>query len=327
MSKLSYFIDLTALVGCEDYQEASKHELRVLISLIALKGECGSVDALAKHADVSISRCKAALELWKSAGIIKERCSDGIVEEFEERLERGEIDEEPARCVADTIRNENLAGLFEELSMLMEKPSLPTADVKLISGLVSQYQLDADYILTLAAYMNTKGNLTARKLCNKAISLSDSDIDNVFALEEYINNCSHSAANEWEMRRIFGIYNRSLGDSEREFFNRWVDQLDYSTSVIRAAYDIAVISAANGRADMRYIDRILQNWHDGGCRTVEECRAYSQKNKPVAQTAGSSKSHAKSQAQTPRYGDFDVFAAFDDAVERSFGCVKEEGDN
>ena len=38
------------------------------------------------------------------------------------------------------------------------------------------------------------------------------------------------------------------------------------------------------------------------------------------------KKYTKSQAETPRYGNFDIQKAFDDAVSRSFSGLDEEGD-
>ena len=67
------------------------------------------------------------------------------------------MDEHPSVAVADSIRDGNLKSAIDECAMLIGTPSLPTADVKLITALYTQYGLSPEYIVTLAAYLAEKG--------------------------------------------------------------------------------------------------------------------------------------------------------------------------
>ena len=135
-----------------------------------------------------------------------------------------------------------------------------------------------------------------------------------------------SSGAEWEFRRVLGIYGRNLSVSEKKYFKKWAEELGYSVAVVSEAYDIAVLNTKSGRGDLRYMDSVLTAWHEAGCRTVSECRAKAEADRLTRESDKKEKKYTKSQAETPRYGNFDIQKAFDDAVSRSFSGLDEEGD-
>ena len=308
-----YIVKTEDLTTNEALCEASLEELRVLITLVSLSGRSTDEGEISRLASVSAARCGAALAFWEGAGVLKKESQAGIVEEFEERLLLGEIDEEPAVEVAATIRDESLALLIEECQTLAGTPSLPTRDVKNITALVSQYGMTAEYILTLAAYMASGGELKIKRLCDHAITLQRRGVDTVEALNDYIDNKSRGYENEY--RRVMGIYGRSLSKSEQEYYSKWANDLGYSAEIVGEAYNIATLNT--GKGDFRYMDKTLTEWHEAGCRTVSDCKTHSASHK-VEKTQRPEKKYQKSKPETPRYGNFDVNEAFLNAIERSF---------
>ena len=309
-----------------EFSEASRDELRVLLALIELDGKIDDADTLATMAGVSKARCSAAISLWAEAGVLTERIDGApiITEEFVERLTKDEIDEKPSLEVADSIRDGNLKSAIDECTMLMELGTMPTADVKNITALYTQYGLSPEYIVTLAAYLAEGGKLTARKLCNHAIRLQGSGCDTVEALESYIQNKATESDSDWEFRRIFGIYNRNLSQSEKSYFKKWSEEYGFSVAIVSEAYDRAVMNTQNGRRYMQYMDTVLTSWYNAGCKTVAECIAQSEADKPKAQEP--QKRTARVEAEKPRYGDFDVHEAFKLALERSYGADADDDD-
>lgn len=312
--KYNYKVVTVGITQNPAFPEASVEELRVLLTLLSLEGAPCDEGDISRLAGVSGARCRAALAFWEGAGVLEKRRHEGIIEEFEERITLGTLDEEPMVEVAKTIRDENLATLIVEISALAGTPSLPDPDVKAIAGLVSQYGMSAEYILTLAAYMASKGELKVKRLRDRAIDLQRRDVDTVEELERYIEQKEHGY--EHEYRRVMGIYGRSLSKDEREFFRRWAEDFGYSAEIVSEAYNIAVKYSKSGNNYFPYMDKILASWHSGGCRTVAECLAHSEATKPLREIP--EKKYQKSKPETPRYGDFDVDEAFMNAIERSF---------
>lgn len=313
-----------SVVSNPAFREASKEELRTLLALIECQGCVESESSLAHAAQTSVARCKSSLAFWQESGVISKTDAPTITEEFEDRLLRGEIDETPAVVVAESIRDENLASLIDECAALIGCACLPNADIKNITALHTQYSLSAEYILTLAAYIASKEDLTVRKLCNKAIRLSDKGIDGVEALEEYIKNSESSSGAEWEFRRVLGIYGRNLSKSEKEYFAKWANEYGYSEQIISEAYDIAVMNTKSGRGDLRYMDSILTDWHTNGCKTVSDCLARAEASKLKRECENTAKPKPRSKPETPRYGDFDINDAFKKALERSYGADQKD---
>ena len=317
MTRINYKINLLRITENPAFKEASKEELRTLIALIEREGKATDEKALSESAGISLARCKAALAFWEESEVIRE--DDGtpsIIDEFEERIVRGEIDEVPAVDVAESIRNENLASMIDECALLLGQACLSNREIKDLTALCTQYALSPEYVAILTASKAHKGKTTVKRICDEAIRLANKGIDNAESLDAYLKNLEESCGTEWEIRRVLGIYNRNLSPSERGYFKKWSEDFGYSTAIITEAYDIAALNTGGG--DLRYIDKILTAWHEGGCRTVSECRACSESEKAKLQAQKTAKKPSKSQPDTPRYGNFDVNEAFMNALERSF---------
>ena len=305
------------------FLEASKEELRTLLALIEVDGDYKSDETLAAMAGVSVARCKSSLAFWEECGIIS--ADDGtprVRMEFDDRLVKGEIDETPSLTVAESIRDESLASMIDECAVMLGQPCLSNAEVKMITALYTQYKLSPEFIVTLAAHLLAGGKLSVRNLCNKAIKLSEKDICDVESLEKYISDKEEGSDSEWEYRRVMGIYGRNLSPSERACFKKWAEEFGYSASVIEMAYDLAVLNTKSGRGDVRYMDSVLTSWFESGCRTINQIREKIESDKIKCQapkSAESPKKYQKTKAEAPRYGNFDIEAAFKDAVSRSFG--------
>ncbi len=329
---IKYIITPLSVSNKEAFTEASREELRVLIALIECDGIFDSAEALAKRASVSKTRCSSALVLWEESEVIKKSAeSDGavsasvsITEEFEDRLRKGEIAPEDAADVAKTIRDNSLRDMISEISAIMKRSALNTEEIKSITALYMQYALSEEYIITLASFLAKEGRLTATKLVNKAIALTEKEIDTLSSLVEYISNSESYSEAERLFRSIFGIYGRAVSKSEKEYFRKWSKDYGYYADIVGEAYDIAVSSVSRGYA--KYADRLLTRWHEAGCKTLEECRSTYEKDSAEKRaefeakrtSSHGAKSSKAEQKEKPRYGDFDVNEAFLAALERSY---------
>ncbi len=328
-----YVVKLTALRESEAFTEASAEELRVLLALSSLGGRISGIEALASEARTSRIRAAAALVYWQEAAIVVKKesaASDApsITEEFEERVRLGEITERTSTEVAKEIRDDGLAELISECASMMGKAALSTEEIKIISALYTQLALSDEYILTLAAYVGSGGRLTAVKLGSEAQRLAKLGISTTEALESYISAKENESGDEWEFKRIVGLYNRSLSRKEQEYVRRWFGELGYSSAIISEAYSISTVNTS--KLSLPYMDKLLTHWHEEGCKTVEDCRRLVEK-EHVQRTMEESQAEEKrpprlprSKKQTPRYGDFDPEEAFARALERSFGEDKKD---
>lgn len=269
---IEYKMKPLSVTDKDAFIEASVEELRVLVALIECGGCVKSNDALAKSAHVSKPRASSALVFWQEAGVIGSRAgSPTITEEFEERLQKGEISEESSEEVANQIRNEGLADMINECTAIMKRSALNTTEIKNLCALVTQYALSEEYVLTLAAYLAKQGKLTVTKLTNKAISLVEKEIDTQDELNAYIADNENTSEAEKTFRTVFGLWNGALSIFEKECFRRWSREYGYFTNIVEYAYSLACERGVQGK--VKYADKLIRAWHEAGCRTLGECKA------------------------------------------------------
>lgn len=314
-----YIITPVSVTDKEAFFEASREELRVLLALIEVNGKVESIKALSTLAKASETRTSSAITFWKEAGVIREGARvQTITEEFEERITAGKIREVEAKEVAKSIRRANLADMISEVGALMRRETLNSGEIKDLTALYEQYGLSEEYIVTLAAYLAERGRLTVSKLVNKAIRLTEREIDTTKSLESYIIERESDSEAEKEFRKLFGIYGRAPSKTEKECFKKWSKDYGYFTDVVGEAYDIAVTNATRGH--VTYADKLLTRWYETGCRTLSDCKQrYADdeaEKKSQRETKGGTK---KAKKETERYGDFDTNEAFLKALERSYG--------
>ena len=83
---------------------------------------------------------------------------------------------------------------------------------------------------------------------------------------------------EDEERSLYQLFEaefgRPLSPMEYELITMWLDQEHYSASLIKAALMESVVS---GKRNLRYMDRILIEWHKNGVKTVQQAKEYGEK--------------------------------------------------
>ena len=328
MSKKRFTVRLERLVASAAFSEASAEELRVLVVLMAQKGRALDDEELIRVAKCSAARCRSALVLWEEEGVLsitESTSEEGVEYEHGTDIHFSDIEPDKPLEVARAISREDLSPLIDQCAEMLNKSALSSQETGQIVSLITKMALSEEYVVTLLAYLSSKGKTTVLRLIRKAEKLVGDGYDTIEKLEGYIKNKEEESSCEWEFRRIFGIYDRNLSQYEKKLFKKWGEEFGYSTAIVNLAYDKAV--KAGSPRSISYVDAILGAWHSAGCRTVSECEANSQSFKSAkndASEAPKKKPHKKSETPAMRYGDFDVEEAFRLALERSYGNEEEK---
>ncbi len=316
--ELLYIQKPIKLTEKQAFVDASCEELRVLLAVLEDEGIADNIDLLAKVCKISKSRARAALVFWQEEGVLdKEKTAPTITEDFEERLLKGQIGEESAKAVAKSIRDSALVDMINECAAIMKRSSFNTREIKDLAALHEQYALSEEFIVMLAAHLSESGRVTVTKLVNRAIQLSEREIDTPLALEKYIVEKTGDNEVERNFRAIFGIYNRALSKTEKEAFRKWSKDFGYYTEIVGEAYDIAVSSVSRGY--VAYADKLLSRWYETGCRTLSDCRKRYEADEAEKKAKKEETKSRKSTAGKERFGNFDADDALQRALDRSFG--------
>lgn len=320
---MTFKVNLARITSLDCFREASKDELKILVSIIALEGEEISVEALSKELGISLARVKACITLFKESGVIT-KCDGGLLAEVEYEFEPTKKDKKDSSLeVAKSIRENDLYELNTEMENIFEK-TLEAREIERITSLYTKKGLSPEYILTLSAYLKDKRQvLSVEAIVREANKLIAKGIDTLEELEVYVKEKNEEIAGEMEMRRLFGIYGRTLTKTEREHFKRWMHEYGYSIAIIGEAYDVTI--AAINKISLQYINSILTKWHNADCKTIEECRTRinTRKHDNTKNANNSSQKQRKSTvAETPKYTAFNSEDALLRALERSYGDDK-----
>lgn len=321
MAKNSYKLNTGAIVSSGILAEASRDELRVLLYIVGKSGE--NIDPGVISADLALSaaRVKSSIALFGEHGIISEDNGAPTVSyEFEERSSRpGELDEECSLDVAREIRDGSLHDLIEDIRAQLNRPSLNAQETKHITSLKTQLSLTNEYILTLAAFLSEKGQLKPKRLADTAARLVDKGIDTVEALEGYIESENSRSSDEYELRRLLGIWGRALSASEKRYLEKWTKEFGYSFGIIGEAYDITSVNL--NKVSLRYMDKLLTSWHGAGLTTVNAIRAKMDADRALKRSTPTAK---KKTAEVADYTNFNANDALMAALARSYGDDTEE---
>ena len=331
MTEYKYHFTDIKPTSSEVFAEATEAELRVLVALIDAGGSATD-EKLLSLSGVSKARLSAGIALWEEAGVIAEgeierevgAYRNTVTSEYEYDPLRDDLDEEDSKTVAATIRKNKLRSLYEEIKALIGRGALTPLETKKIAGLVSQYGLTEEYILTLAAHMHEYRKLTVNALVTRIKGLIEKGITTVEELEVYISGITENNGKLGEYIRIVSTGTRRLSNAEMEFLRKWSEDYAYGTPVVSLAYDLSTMSI--GKLSFAYMDKIITDWHENGAKTLEECearymefrRTLAEESEKKRETLAEKTSSRRPKKEKPRYGDFDAEEAFKLALSRSF---------
>ena len=319
MNDITFKVCLNGITSLECFKDASKDELKVLVAIASLNGKGFSAEELACEIGVSRARVMAAIALFEEQGVLNK--SDDMTAEIEYEFEPKKNESSTKLEIADYIKyNEELGDLHDDIMKLFGK-TLAIREIERIQSLYKDKGLSAAYIIALTTFVKESSKtFTVEKVVREANRLVEKKITTLEELEIYIQDKSNEVAGEWELVKLLGIKGRALTKSEREYFKKWLHDFGYAATIIGEAYDITI--GAIDRRSMSYMDKILTEWHEVGCKTLEECRAKASIRKhEKAKTAnkGSQKNKKSVEAETPKYTDFNSEDALMRALERSYG--------
>jgi DnaD/phage-associated family protein len=185
------------------------------------------------------------------------------------RLTTGEINELAAG-------DKNVTYLMQETQAVLGKPLSPVAS-STIASLYSYSGMTPDLILMLVQYCASIGKSSMHYIARVADDWLEKGIDSHERAEAEILRLTRQEQMEGRVKRAFGIYDRNLVTSEKEFIRKWEEELKLDMALVNLAYERTI--ELKGKLSFPYINAILTNWHEKGIKTpaqaLQELRAKS----------------------------------------------------
>ncbi|MDD6266188.1 MAG: DnaD domain protein [Clostridia bacterium] len=283
--ELNFGCDVITLPGkvlTERLHQCKEIELKALIALASdaeLRSDFeAGAEALCQRLACDRAALDTAIAFWRGAGVVLTSKEASSVKNPKSRR-RSNAPTYTGQELASIIEDENLSMIINELQKILKRTFNPT-EANTVVSLMRYLNVDADYLMLLCRYCSEIGNPSMRYIETTAYSLFDEGITNSQLLDAYIKSKAEINSFFGMVRSIIGIGGRALSKSEKTTFEKWASEFGYSEEIIRLAYDITV--EKTGKYSIRYLDKVLTNWHLSGLNTIEEINKYIEnaQNKP-----------------------------------------------
>ncbi len=256
------------------------------------QGEIPSAEEISKALDISQGKAEFILEYWSGRGEIFDDTEEASAKPSDaqkmKRLKGTKPSYSQAEINAVATANKMISGLFYQAETVLNKV-LTASDMEMLFSFHDWLGLPPEVIMMLLSYAAKRGKTTKRYLETIAIDWADKGIDTFDAAEEYVTELEAADSAEREVCGILGIYNRALTATEKKYIKLWVRDMQIPKELISLSYDRTV--SATGKLSYSYMNKILENWQQKGCQTIEDVEAadeefYREAQKTIPQKQG-----------------------------------------
>ena len=183
-------------------------------------------------------------------------------------------------------KRDEIRFLFSALEGVCGRPLTSTEEKGYLY--INEYMgLPIDVILMAVEYCVSNGKANFNYIQKLCAGWADDEINTHSRAEEYIMRLTQINAREDQVREAFGIKDRALTATNKQYIRRWFEDYGFSIGMIRLAYERAADRI--GKLSFPYINKILQNWKEAGLLTPAQVDAQDKKYtaKPAVSGEGS----------------------------------------
>lgn len=180
-----------------------------------------------------------------------EATKPSLVEPSSERMEKLNSDED-------------FSLLLFGIQAYLSRP-LTQKECNLIVYLYDNLEFSSSLIDYLFAYCVEADHKDVRYIEATALNWHEKGITSVAAAKEEVTNHSNATIS---VLKAFGISNRELGSSEKEYINRWSNTYKFSPEIIAEACNRSLL--ITHQASFPYAESIIKRWYDAGVKNFED---------------------------------------------------------
>ena len=294
---------------------AGAAQLKVILWFLRHAGEGFTVDDIAAALSMQVADVRDCMLYWTETGIIN--FNEGHITPSEQK-EENIIEEKPQAEQNVCSENSETQPIQKQETKEPEKPKKSSRalsrpekpDIKYLSQRISAdpgitylmqtadeifgrptnnndkatllmiHETDGlpiEVIIMLMQYAAGLGKCNIRYIEKMAISWADEQIMTLELAEKKIQKLTSGRSAAATVQKLLGLDEHSPTEKETEYADRWMNMWKFSPELIRKAYEICV--DAKGKYIPKYVDSVLNRWHNSGIATVEQADADQNKGK------------------------------------------------
>lgn len=245
----------------------------------------------AKHLSMLLSDVIRAWEYWESQGLVKITYKNKDKTDFDIEFQDNTVQHEmkpetkPVYTANEIYSCASESMELKEMFAVSEKilgKHLSSTDINVLYSLYDYYRLPADVIPMLLMYCVKIGKKSMRQIEKVAQDWGDKGIDTLELTEKHIRKMERYNSKLNKVKSSLGICDRAFTPTEEKYVGTWIEQMNMSVELIAYAYDITVVNT--GKLSVKYMDKILADWHGNGIKTPKQATEYKNSRKPQKNT-------------------------------------------
>lgn len=251
-----------SIIG-DDFDKLNVVDLKVILLIFKNSNKNYSVNLLANLLNLSEVEVQNSLTNWINKGILIDLPNEKI---SSDTVVLSKITQ-PAATSNKSANSAELSFLLECMEDRLKRP-ITSVEHKSIIHILEYIKLPADVVMMAIEYCVSVDKVNARYIEKVCASWADNGITTHELAEQYLNLIKQSKSNEEQIKKLFGIQDRTLIDSEREHINRWFHEFKFDIEIIRLGYE-KTIGAIN-KLSFPYLNKILSSWSEKGYKSIDE---------------------------------------------------------
>lgn len=253
----------------DSFESLDSSCLKIILLIYKNSDKHYSVNLLSNLLNISEAKVEQGIAYWISKGILKEDNAKVIDEKsiVVNTLKSGKA--VPA-SIPPVTNNKEYVFLLQCMEGLVQRP-ITSTEQKTIAQILEFLKLPADVVLMAIDFCISQNKLNARYIEAVCTDWAERGINTHELAEQYLSFIKKNREKESQVKRILGISDRKLIDSEINFIRRWLSEFAYDIDVIQLAYERTIKSI--GKLAFPYMNKILLSWHEKNYKNLDDINA------------------------------------------------------
>lgn len=257
---------------------ASGVQLKVLLWLSRHDGAYDET-ALAEAIGASAADCRDAVRYWMEAGVLvgpetmvtPPAVVPAVTPVAAVPVQRPQaVKPQMPQVIKRRDESPEFSYLLDTVSARLGRPLSP-GDMETLLYLFDTAGLPAEVVLMAVGYAAAAERCSMRYIEKIALDWADQGIVTMQQAEEHLCQMERQQQALVHVTETCGLEKLPRGVVARDAAVKWIFEWKMSDEVLRLAYDICY--KKTGKFEARYMDRVLENWHEQGANTAEKVEA------------------------------------------------------
>ncbi len=264
---LKNFVVIPAAVVDRHLSACDGESLKVLLYLLRHEDVSVTDAEIGTACGLSQEKVTGAMEYWIKTGVLRKNGATLMLASSQPSSSAMPVFSGESIALRAT-QDRTLAELFTQAERIRNK-TLSPAEINTLYNLYDTIGLSASVIALLLEYCQEAGKTGTQYMYVTGAAWAEEGITTAEAANDKIEALRRVRALEGRVKSALGI-DRALSTKERNFLSTWTDSLGFCVEEIVYAFEQSVDNT--GKLSFAYMNKVLQNSYESGCRTVEDMR-------------------------------------------------------